>query len=162
VLIKKKDQTFRFCVDFRRLNRVTKADAYPLPRNDDVIATLTGSNLFTKFELASAYWQVNMSNDSKEKTAFVTSTGLYQITKIMLGLTNAPATFQRLMDTVLTRLNWKQCVVYLHDIIIFASTFEEHIQLLDNVLQRLQDAKRKIKIDKCHFLKRQVTFSVLK
>jgi hypothetical protein len=158
VLIKKKNSNYRFCVDFRRLNKATKPDTYPIPIMEDTAESLHGSRLFTTLDLASGYWQVQLNEASKEKTALTCAAGLFQFVKMPFGLTNAPDTFQRLMDTVLTRLNWKQSIVYLDDIIIFSSNFQEHLERLRRVLERVSHARLKIKLEKCKFEQSQVNF----
>ena len=94
------------CVDYRKINAITRRDAYPLPRVDDTLDTLSGSCLFSTLDLASGYWQVELDEASHEKTAFCTPSGLYEIKVMPFGLCNAPATFQQLMDLVLTGLQW--------------------------------------------------------
>ena len=111
VLVTKKDGTTRFCVDYRRLNNSTKKDAFPLPRIDDSLNSLSGQSWFSTLDLASGYWQVRLSEDAKPKTAFATHSGLFQFAVMPFGLCNAPATFERLMSQVMRGLHWKRCLV---------------------------------------------------
>ena len=101
VLVKKKDGTSCFCVDYHKVNMITRKDAYPLPRVDDFLDTLAGSRLFSTLDLISGYWQVEIHPRDKEKTAFCTSEGLYEFNVMPFGLCNGPATFQRLMNLLL-------------------------------------------------------------
>ena len=110
-----------FCVNYRRLNATTAKDAYPLPRIDDSLHLLGRQQWFSMMDLASGYWQVAMSPDTSRKAAFVTHTGLIQFRVMPFGLCNVPATFERLMDRVLSGMRWSRCLVYLDDVISFGT-----------------------------------------
>jgi hypothetical protein len=144
VMVKKKDGTDRFCVDYRKLNAVTKKDVYPLPRIDDILDSLGKSRYFTNLDLASGYWQIEMEEGHKEKTAFTTIAGLYEFNVLPFGLCNAPATFQRLMEVVLAGLTWQTCLVYIDDILVFSESFQDHLNRLQGVFQRLLKAGLKL------------------
>ena len=158
VLAKKHDGTTRFCVDYRKVNEVTRKDAYPLPRVNDTLDTLVGSKFFTTLDLASGYWQVEVAPEDQPKTAFTTPEGLYQFKVMPFGLCNAPETFQRLMDRVLSGLKWSSCLVYFDDIIVVGTTFQEHLHHLTSVFTRLRGAGLKLKPKKCTLCRQQVTF----
>src|SRR5947207_603078 len=158
VLARKKNGKLRFCVDYRALNKVTKKDEYPLPRIEEMLDSLGGSTYFTSLDLASGYLQVEMEPDDREKTAFITQFGTYQFKVMPFGLCNAPATFQRLMNTVLDGLLWKFVVVYLDDLNIYSTTFPQHLDHLCIVLCRLREAGLKLNPEKCFFMKQELAF----
>ena len=158
VLVPKKDNTYRFCVDYRRLNLVTKKDVYPLPRIDDILDTLSGAKYFTTLDLASGYWQITLDPKTASKSAFITHQGLHEFVRMPFGMCNAPATFQRLMEVVLGGLLWKNCFVYIDDVLVCSRTFEEHLTHLQQVLTRLREAGLRLKAKKCLFLRREVTY----
>ena len=159
VMVRKKDGSLRFCVDFRQLNAATVKDAHPLPRIDDLLDALHGAKWFSTLDLKSGYWQVPIAEQDKEKTAFRTSSGqLYEFNQVPFGLCNAPATFSRLMDRVLAGLHWETCLFYLDDIIVFSSTWEEHLARLREVFERLRHAKLKLGAPKCTFAAKEVSY----
>ena len=158
VLVKKKNGKMRFCVDYRKLNAVTKKDKYPLPLINEIIDHLDGAKWFTSIDLASEYWQVELEEKDKEKSAFITKYGLYEYNIMPFGLCNAPATFQRLMNTVLNGTLWKFTMDYIDDINIYSTSWEEHLEHVKEVLTRLRKAGLMINPDKCHFGTQELQF----
>ncbi|KAG8186056.1 hypothetical protein JTE90_007442 [Oedothorax gibbosus] len=155
VLVKKENGEWRFCVDYRKLNKVTKNDVYSLPPIDDALDCLTGARIFSSMGLKSGYWQIEIDDKDKEKTAFVTTDGLFEFV-MPFGLCNAPATFERMMDTVLRGLKWNICLCYLDDIVVYAPDFQEHLKRLRKALNCIQDAGLSLNSKKCHFGKKEI------
>ena len=158
ILVRKRDGSTRFCIDYRKVNSVTRKDAYPLPRVDDILDTLGGSKWFSTLDLKSGYWQVEVDSSSREKTAFTTSEGLYEFKVMPFGLCNVPATFQRLMNRVLCDVNWVECLVYIDDTVVIGRTFEQHLSNLGTVLSRLRQAGLKLQPAKCKLCQKEVRF----
>jgi hypothetical protein len=137
VVVEKKNSKKRLCVDYRKLNKVTKKDCYPLPRIDNMLETLSRSQWFSSLNLASGFWQVELDPKDREKSTFITRFGTYEFTVMPFSLCNAPATFQRLMDTILQDILWQYVVVYIDNINVGSKTFEEHLLHLEQVFSRL-------------------------
>ena len=159
VLVRKKSGKLRMCVDYRMLNNRSVKDSYALPRIQEVFDVLQGSKYFSTIDQKSGYHQVEIEENHKERTAFtVGPLGFYEYNKMPFGLSNSPATYQRLMEECLGDYNMKICVIYLDDLIIFSSTFEEHLQNLDKVLTRLKECNLKLSPEKCFFIQEKVHF----
>jgi len=129
VLVKKKDGTIRFCVDYRKLNEITERDSYPIPNINETLDYLSNNLYFSALDMTSGYWQIPVKEEDKQKTAFITKYGLFEFNVMPFGLKNAPATFQRTMDTVLSGLTWISCLVYIDDVIIYSKTYEKHLKI---------------------------------
>jgi hypothetical protein len=153
ILVKKKDNTYRFCVD-----ACTVKDAYPLPKIDESLDQLSEYSWFSTLDMFSGYCQVELDSEDKHKTEFTTGRGLFQFKVMPFGLCCAPATFERLMEIVLAGLNWDICLVYLDDIIIMGKSFEDMLNNLTKVFDRFQHAGLRLKAKKCHLFQRSVTF----
>jgi len=156
--VPKKNGEVRYCIDYRKLNQVTKKDNHPLPRIDDILDQMQGSQWFSTIDLASGYWQVEIEEEDKEKTAFITNEGLYEFNVMPFGLCNAPATFQRLMHEVLGDLIYNKAPVYIDDVNVHSKTFEQHLEDLEEVFERIRRSGLKLRMDKCHFCDREIEF----
>ena len=138
VLVKKKDGTLRFCIDLRKFNSCTIKDAYSLPQIEESLDCLSGACIFSSLDLKSGYWQVKLDDESIPLTAFtVGPLGFYECVRMPFGLTNTPATFQRLMESCLGEMHLNWCIIYLDDVIIFSKTPDKHIERLRGILQKL-------------------------
>ena len=156
VLARKQDGSWRFCADLRDVNAVTKKDVYPLPNISTVLASLDGAKYFTNIDLQAGFHQLELTPDSKEKTAFITPDGLWEYNVLPFGAVSASANFQRTMDLILAGLSWVVCLVYLDDVITHARTLDEHSRRLCMVLERIQSAGLTIKLSKCHFAEKEL------
>lgn len=152
VMAPKPDGSIRFCVDYRKLNAITVKDSYPLPRIDDLLQEARGTMFMSTIDLKSGYWQIPMNETDIEKTAFVTPFGCFQFTKMPFGLCNAPATFQRCMNLFKKGLPSVLLLIYLDDLIIISKTFDQHLEDLKTVFERLQYFKLQAKQTKCKFV----------
>ena len=157
VIEDKKDGSKRFCVDFRKLNQITKKNSFPLPLIDDILALLGKAKYFTSLDLKSGYWQVAMDEKDMEETAFACHKGLFEFSVTPFGLSNAPAVFQELMSVVLLGCH-EFAMAYLDDILIFSSTLEEHLNHLSIIFNKLREHNLRLKLKKCSFLKMETHY----
>ena len=158
VPIRKKDGSIRLCIDYRKLNKVTIPDKFPVPNLTDSIFGLKGTTYFTSLDLVRGYYQVPLDDASKPCTAFTSPRNHWQFKRLSFGLTNAPSAFQREIQAVLTSFPSNKVIVYIDDILIMGSTFGEHLELVQKVLATLQRYHIKVKPSKCHWFQSEVTF----
>ncbi|KAG1946509.1 thy-1 membrane glycoprotein [Pimephales promelas] len=158
VMVRKKTGAWRPCVDFRRLNAVTRKDSYPLLRIDDALDYVAGSCWFSSLDLRSGYWQVELAAEARPKTAFTIGQGLWQFKVMPFGLCNAPATFERLMEQVLKDIPRTRCVVYLDDLLVHARDFDQAVHNLREVLTAIRSAGLRLNPAECNLLTRQTQF----
>ena len=158
--MQKKDGTYRFAVDFRDLNAVTEPINFPLPRLEDVIDSVgeNNSKIFTVLDLRAGFHQLPLEESTAHKTTFVTHNGSYSFKRIPYGIRNGPIAFQTAMSHVLRIINFKYALVYVDDILIHSSNFDEHLVHLQNVFDRLNDANLKLQPKKCKFAARRVEY----
>lgn len=147
VLVRKKDGSIRFCVDFRKLNAISLFDPEPIPSVDELLVKIANGQYFTKIDLSKGYWQVKIANEDKPKTAFITQSGLYQFNMMPFGLINAPALFTRMMRRVLDGI--QNVVNYIDDILIYTETFEHHLKVLEIIMHRLREVSLHARPTKC-------------
>jgi len=158
VLVRKKDKSLRYCVDYRKLNKATVKDAFPLPNIETCIDTLGGNLFMSTLDMAAGYWQLEIDERDRHKTAFITKFGLFEHVKLAFGLCNSPATFSRVMQLVLKGLSWRECLAYLDDVIVLGKTFDDHIGNLTKVLARFRRYNLKLKPKKCCLFQNEVKF----
>jgi hypothetical protein len=158
MVVKKKDGRWRSVIDYRRINSLTVKEPYPIPRADEAFDALTKANLMTTFDLTWGYWQTPLAEEDKKKTAFTTRSGRWEYNVLPMGITNAAPTFQRNMESMLSGLLWKKCIIYIDDVIIFGSTFEEHLANIEEVLDRMKRYNVMAKPSKCKFCQEEVTY----
>lgn len=152
------EKKWRVVVDYRKLNEITVGDSYPIPNIEDILDQLGHSKYFTTLDLASGFHQIPMKPEHSYKTAFSTSQGHFEFSRMPYGLKNAPSTYQRLMNSVLTGLQGMQCFVYIDDIVIYASSLTEHEEKLRHVFSRLQNNNLRLQPDKCEFLHKEIAY----
>ena len=158
LFVQKKDGSLRMCVDYRALNKITVRDRYPLPRIDELLDRLHGCKVFSSLDLQSGYHQIRIADADKEKTAMVTSAGQFQFKVLCFGLTNAPATFQRVMNKIFQPYIGKFVLVYLDDILVMSRSAAEHEHHLRTVLHILRENQLSAKLSKCEFNRPQLHF----
>lgn len=152
----KSDGSSRFITDFRKVNSVTIPDAYPLPRIEDCVYNIGAAKYVTKLDLLKGYWQVPLTERASNISAFVTPDDFLQYTVMAFGMCNAPATFQRLINTVLRGI--PNCSAYLDDLVVYTETCQEHLQTLYQVFHSLAQAPLTLNFAKCEFGKATVTY----
>lgn len=158
VVVQKKDGGSRLCVDYRVLSTKTYLDAYPMQQIQDILESLHGATVFTTLDLRSGYWQLEMEADSIQKTAFTTSSGLYEFLRLPFGLKNAAASFQRLMEHVMQELKGKCCMVYIDDVVFFSKNKQDHLQHLHQVFSCFHKAGLTLNLKKCNFIQKSLMF----
>lgn len=158
VVVRKKNGDVRLCIDYRKLNLQTVKDAYALPNLEETFSALNGSKWFTVLDLKSGYYQIEVAEVDKPKTAFVCPLGFWEFNRMPQGVTNAPSTFQRLMERCMGDINLKEVLVFLDDLIVFSKTLEEHERRLLQVLTRLKEYGLKLSPEKCRFFQTSVRY----
>ncbi|XP_048044029.1 uncharacterized protein LOC125266937 isoform X1 [Megalobrama amblycephala] len=156
ILVSKSDHSYRFCTDYRKLNSLRKPDCFPLPRIDDCVDRVGSAQFVSKFDLLKGYWQVPLTSRAKELSAFITPDSFLQYTVMPFGVRNAPATFQRLVNRVLSGL--RGCEAYLDDVVLYSSSWLEHLAQIRELFERLAEANLTINLAKCEFGKATVTY----
>ena len=160
VMIKKRSSDYRFAVDYRKVNQVTRPISFSLPRVEDIFDTIgeAQAQIFTVLDLRSGFWQLPLDPKTKDRTAFTVHSGNFQFKKLPFGLKNAPMSFQMVMSQVLRGLTWKCALVYIDDILVYSKNFSSHLQHLEAIFDRLDNANLKLNPSKCAFATKRVTY----
>jgi hypothetical protein len=156
ILVPKPDGSYRFCTDFRKVNQVTKTDTYPIPRIDDCIDKIGQAKFVSKFDLLKGYWGVPLTERAREMSAFCTPQGLFRYKVMPFGMKNAPATFQRMVNQITSDIPGCEC--YIDDLIVYSQTWDEHVQQIQLLFQKLSDANLTVNLGKCEFCAATVTY----
>jgi hypothetical protein len=158
LLVGKKNGEQRLCVDYRALNKITIKDKYPIPLIEDHLSRLAGYSWFTSLDLYSGYHQIPMARDSIPMTAFVTQDGHYEFLRVPFGLTNAPAVFQRMINTLLGNLRFTKVLIFIDDVLILARSWQESLETLKEVLNIFKRSGLTLRLSKCYFLKTKIEY----
>ncbi|CAM4582616.1 unnamed protein product [Lepidochelys kempii] len=157
VLVPKPDGEILFCMDYRKLNAVTRPDNYPMPCIDKLLEKLGWAQFISTLDLTKGYWQVPLDESAKERSAVITHVGLYEFNVFPFGLRNAPSTFQKLVDDLLVELG-EYAIAYLDDVAIFSDSWTEHLEHLQKVFERIREVGLTVKAKKCQISLNRVTY----
>lgn len=146
------------CVDFRKLNAITKRENFPVPNIEETLNSLANKAIFTSLDLLSGYYQIKVAEESRHFTSFVTPNGQYEFTRMPFGLTNSPAVFMRMMAKVINPIKSDNIIIYMDDILIATKTVEENLQVLEKFLKVLRSAGLTLKLEKCIFFQKSIQF----
>ena len=156
ILVPKPDGSYRMCTDYRKVNNLSKTDTFPIPRMDDCIDKIGNSKYITKFDLLKGFWQIPLTERAKEFSAFVTPDGLYHYKVMPFGMKNSPATFQRLINTIIAGI--EHCDAYIDDAIIYSDEWNHHLGTIKAFFDKLSEAKLTINLAKSEFCHATLTF----
>ncbi|CAF2847659.1 unnamed protein product [Rotaria sp. Silwood2] len=158
ILVKKKDGTYRFVIDYRQRNNITERDSYPLPRIEETLNRLNGNTYFSKLDLKTGYHQIPIHSSDKQKTTFVTYNGIFYFNVMPQGLKNTPSSFQCIMYELLVNTRWEFCLVYIDDVIIFSQTFDQHVAHFNEIFLVLHNANLQLNPQKCSLFKGEINY----
>ena len=158
VIVPKRDGSKRICIDYRAVNRVLVKNSYPLPRIDDLFAMLGKAKYFTSLDFKSGYWQIAVRPEDRAKTAFTCHRGLFEFNRMPFGISSAPGIYQAMMAKCLAGIEGVYAVAYLDDILIFSSTYTDHLGHIQEVFKRIRKANLRLNLKKCHFMKPELEY----